>query len=851
MNESVKVSVLIAAYNTEKYIDQCLESVMNQTLREIEIIVVDDCSTDATLAHIEAAAERDSRVRVIRHEVNRGTHMARKNAVLASHGEYIMFVDSDDWIEPNAAEQLYIKMQKTGVDILHFGTFVDNCANYSSNTVSLVQKYVAPYMGGILTESLITEAFVKNRFQNYPWVKIYRGELLRSVFAEMDDGYYIYAEDIYQTFCLLLRAKSYLGIEDRFYHYCRGRGITGRNKDVLTLQNFCKYCNAINVWRAIQRRAEKWEKEANEEERRLIPPQSVVMAVTALRQKFINDLLNQVITKMKPEDQPEGFLMMEQAWQMDKPDFMGMLEQTGKQRQQQIVEALTNAEYMRCQKRKIKTIAFYYIKFSNGGTERVMACLCNLFAELKDENGNPRLKVILITDEPPREEDYPLSPLVTREQIPADKESKSHYAPRAAAWNRVIEENEIDMIVYPNWRLESQFIDFLTIKRTQRKPALVLHVHTWSAYFYQNNHEVEELKKLARISDGIVTLSEADRLYWSRCNPRSVYIPNPCFVKASECRRSAYSKHILWLGRIASGKQPLEIPRIMREVCARDPEIICHVVGAYDPNLEKKLAENIEAEGLTEHVILEGFHADVTPFYEKSALFLMTSRYEGFPLTLFEAAAYGLPTVLYEMPWLSYNDLIDGAIAVPQRDASAAAEAIVRIVNDPEEWQRRSDAIYNSALRYEKTDITAYWTSLIESLEKGTFPDKPRFDRDTEILLDQIDEFHDNAVSSLMQQRDRERERAKNLERKLKSRERELKSREGELKTRERELKTRDRELESIKGSVSFRLGRALTWGPRKVRGLVRCCREHDAKYTFERILYHLHLGPDNDRHDR
>jgi len=508
---------------------------------------------------------------------------------------------------------------------------------------------------------------------------------------------------------------------------------------------------------------------------------------------------------------------------------IGLLAESAWDKRVQIAKALAGADWLKYEGCPVKTIGLYHWRFRNGGAERVVTQLGSLLAELRDEEGKPKYRVVLISDEAPNEEDYPISPLVMREELPPFQESaRENYMPRAEKWKEIIAKHRIDAVFYSQWMEPVLFWDLLSVKRAEGHPAFLIHTHNWCAMLYKKQAaKVKELQKIFQLADGIIALSEADRLYWSRCNPRSVYIPNPCFVKAKECRRSAYGKHILWLARIANQKQPLEIPRIMREVCARDPEIICHVVGAYDPNLEKKLAENIEAEGLTEHVILEGFHADVTPFYEKSALFLMTSRYEGFPLTLFEAAAYGLPTVLYEMPWLAYNDLIDGAIAVPQRDASAAAEAIVRIVNDPEEWQRRSDAIYNSALRFEKTDITAYWTSLIESLEKGTFPDKPRFDRDTEILLDQIDESHDNAVSSLMQQRDRERERAKNLERKLKSRE---------------------RELESVKGSVSFRLGRALTWGPRKVRGLVRCCREHDAKYTFARILYHLHLGPDNEK---
>ena len=825
MHETVRVSILIPAYNVEPYIDQCLESVMNQTLRDIEIIVVDDGSTDATLAHIEAAAKKDSRIRVIRHEVNLGTHMARKSAVLASGGEYIMFVDGDDWIEPDAAEKLYIKMQKTGVDILHFGAFVENCTNYRPDTISNIQKDVAPYMGGMLTERLIKEAFEKNRFQNYPGVKIYRGDLIRSVFAEMDDGYYIFFEDFYQTFCLLLKAKSYLGIEDRLYHYCCGRGILGLNKDTLTLQSFRKYCNCADVWRAIQRRAAKWEKDASEEERRLISPEDLSVSVAALRQRFVRVLINEIITTMKPEDRPEAYLMMEQAWISSVTSFPGLLARYAWDKRAQIAEALTGADFLKFEGRPIKTIGLYYHKFRNGGTEHVVTQLGSLLAELRGEDGKPKYRVVLISDEAPNEEDYPTSPLVIREQLPPFWQSTAkNFAPRADKWQEIITRHRIDAVFYSQWYEKELFWDLLSVKRAEGHPAFLVHVHNYCSVLYEHTAmRMEEWLQTYSLADGVVTLSETDRRYWSRCNPRSVYIPNPCIVKASACKRATYGKHILWLGRISSQKQPLEIPRIMREVCARDPEIVCHVVEADDVNLEKELRESIVAESLSRNVIMEGFHTDVTLWYESCSLFLMTSRWECFPLVLFEAASYGLPTVLYELPWLSYNEPIDGAVTVPQLDAEAAAEAIVRLVNDPEEWQRRSDAIYNSALRYEETDITAYWTSLIESLEKGTLPDEPRFDRQTEIFLDQIDAFHDKGVSGLMRDRDCEAQKARNLE----------------------------GELNSIKGSVSFRLGRALTWAPRKVRGLVRCYQEHDAKYTFERVLYHLHLGPDNDRHDR
>ncbi len=535
MNEAIKVSVLISPYNQEQYIDQCLESVMNQTLRDIEIIVVDDCSPDSTLAHIEAAAKKDSRIRVIRHEVNLGTGMSRKSAVLASRGEYIMFVDGDDWIEPDACERLFAKIRETGVDILHFGTVVENCANYSPQTIPDVEADVAPYLGSMLAEPLITESFLNSRFQNYMWVKIYRGELIRTVYAEIDDGYYIYPEDFYHAFCLLLRSRSYLGIEDRFYHYCYGRGLLGLWRNGLSLQNFQKYCNCADVWRAMQRRSAKWETEANEEERRLVPPEDLNAILASVQQKFVKVLLNLIVTKMEPEDQPNAYLMMERAWQLGGPGFVGLLAQNAWGEHTKIAEAIFGADWLKFEARPIRTIGFYYYWDIDGEPEKAIARLASLLAELRDENGKPKYMVVLISDEAPNEEDHPVSPMVIREKLPPCHESTvEKYTSRAEKWQEIIVRHEIDAVFCSYWLNPYLLWDLLSIKRSERHPAFVLQAHNTCAQLYGSNWVFsKDLQHIYSLTDGVVTFSKTDQLYWSRCNPVSIYIPDPCFEKAS------------------------------------------------------------------------------------------------------------------------------------------------------------------------------------------------------------------------------------------------------------------------------------------------------------------------------
>lgn len=102
---NVLVSIIIPAYNTGEYIHRAIESSLRQTHNNVEIIVVDDGSEDDTLEVARSYAERDSRVRVF-HKENGGVSSARNRGICESHGEYITFLDSDDWFEDSAVEYL-------------------------------------------------------------------------------------------------------------------------------------------------------------------------------------------------------------------------------------------------------------------------------------------------------------------------------------------------------------------------------------------------------------------------------------------------------------------------------------------------------------------------------------------------------------------------------------------------------------------------------------------------------------------------------------------------------------------------------------------------------------------------
>lgn len=115
-----KISIIIAVYNVEKYLKQCLYSLENQTLQDIEIICVNDGSTDNSLAILKNYASRDNRFKII-NQKNHGPGTARNNALNIATGDYIMIVDPDDWLELSACELAYNKITKNSNDIVFFG----------------------------------------------------------------------------------------------------------------------------------------------------------------------------------------------------------------------------------------------------------------------------------------------------------------------------------------------------------------------------------------------------------------------------------------------------------------------------------------------------------------------------------------------------------------------------------------------------------------------------------------------------------------------------------------------------------------------------------------------------------
>ena len=124
MKEEKKISIAIPVYNTEKYLERCIYSILNQTYKNLEVICVDDGSTDLSGKILDRLSQEDSRLKIL-HKKNEGVSIARNLALLEAKGEYIGFIDSDDYVAPDYYEKLIDVLDNTTVDIVTCNYFFD------------------------------------------------------------------------------------------------------------------------------------------------------------------------------------------------------------------------------------------------------------------------------------------------------------------------------------------------------------------------------------------------------------------------------------------------------------------------------------------------------------------------------------------------------------------------------------------------------------------------------------------------------------------------------------------------------------------------------------------------------
>lgn len=266
MNEREELlSVIVPIYNSGEYIGRCIESLLNQTYRKLEIILVDDGSTDASGAICDRYAKQDNRIQVF-HKENEGLVETRKYGLRKASGEYVAFVDSDDWIESSMYEEMLSGNDGKSADIIVSGLTMedDGIISYEMDTVPEGYYTRNEVIEKILPVMMHDAGHNRRGITGAIWNKIFSKSLLETCLYSLDSNL-TYGEDAAVVYPAIARASGVIVKKKSWYHYmihpgsmASSYGMESFQKILFLKRELQKAFETLGIWRQMQYQVDEY-----------------------------------------------------------------------------------------------------------------------------------------------------------------------------------------------------------------------------------------------------------------------------------------------------------------------------------------------------------------------------------------------------------------------------------------------------------------------------------------------------------------------------------------------------------------------------------------------------------------
>ncbi len=715
------LTIVVSIFNTSKYLHHTLDSIRSQDFSALEVICIDDGSTDGSDKIIREFVENDSRFKAIIHRDNCGTHLTRIEGMELASGKYVWLIDGDDSIAPDACTKLSKLINRGKTDVIHVGTHVINENYLNQDRIDYMQRFTKPFKRKLLGEDVFKGCFIDDKYKFNIWNKVFSKDVLLKSIPDFKKDVFPKAQDKYEYYVIASHADSYSGHPDLVaYEYHFGNGTTGHSK--ITRESFSKYCSMSKASRAIEDYSEGKSK-------------MYADAAAISRQHLIADCVANWY-RLPIDDRSDAFDEMIDSW--GPLDIIPVLAKRNWFSQEIIAKSISSSRFFHKPCSNPKVIATYYHRLNNGGVQRVISSLTDIWVSMGYE-------VVLITDEEPKADDYPLNPKVRRELIPDySKISRDTYSKRAIVLKRILEENHVDIVINHAWVVNTLLWDMMVCK-------------TIGVSFVTNCHNVfamlegrgftsfSSLPYIYGLMDGVVTLSEVDYRFWSHFNGNVHLVHNPMTFNPSACPvANLESQNVLWVGRFAHEKRPEDAIKIFIEVHKRNPESKLIMVGTGSTNQTDKLKKMVSNEGLSDFVEFKGFVREVSDYYLSSSVFIATSEFEGYFISLVESLTFGVPAVVYDLPYLSVIRQRSGIITVEQKDIESAADEVCVLLND---YNYRKEIGHDGrifAKQLYDIDISENWQRILTSV---TSVNESPTGADELLMWDVLFDFYRNGIN--------------------------------------------------------------------------------------------------------
>lgn len=210
-------SIITAIYNKSDCIENTISSLTSQTYSDIEILLIDDHSSDDTFIKIKNIAKSDSRIKVIKHKKNMGVHQARTTGINYANGKFILFLDGDDYLEKNACQVIYDTIQKKSADVYEFDYYILPKKEYHT-----IQNDNRNRITALLSEK-----------KSYPatiWNKAYNSKIVKKAFTNTPFIPQNGPEDLFESITMAYYSQNYYKINSALYNYSIGNGVSTKNR---------------------------------------------------------------------------------------------------------------------------------------------------------------------------------------------------------------------------------------------------------------------------------------------------------------------------------------------------------------------------------------------------------------------------------------------------------------------------------------------------------------------------------------------------------------------------------------------------------------------------------------------
>ena len=277
-----KLSVIIPVHNEEKSLRRCLDSILSQSFADLEIICVDDGSSDRSADILQDYVNREPRVHATAFQRRLGTVVARKLALLDARGDYIMFADADDKMLPGGCETAVRLIEECGADVVQFS--VDFEAEQKD--AELLDKFLRLFRSRTMESqgtNILYDCFVNHRFMHNLWNKIYRAGVCREAVGAMPDIRLHHYTDQYLSFFILFFARSFRSVVTKpCYRYHFGGGVSTAAPDSEQFKDLCEVSRTFPL-------IEKFLRDRNAYE-------TNVSVLDAIRSTLRADMVNKLLT---------------------------------------------------------------------------------------------------------------------------------------------------------------------------------------------------------------------------------------------------------------------------------------------------------------------------------------------------------------------------------------------------------------------------------------------------------------------------------------------------------------------------------------------------------------------------